>query len=65
MTDTLAPGAVLVPTHCPKCRSTAVTTVSKVVSAESYWRCGGCGEVWNAGRRRETTEYRPIRHGWR
>jgi transposase-like protein len=65
MTDTLAPGAVLVPTHCPKCRSKAVTTVSKVVSAESYWRCGGCGEVWNAGRRRETSEYRPIRPGWR
>jgi transposase-like protein len=65
MTDTLAPGAILVPSHCPKCRSKAVTTASKVVSAESYWRCGGCGEVWNAGRRREAGEHRPIRPGWR
>jgi len=65
MNNTLAPGPVIVPTQCPKCRSQEVTTVSKVVSAESYWRCGGCGEVWNAGRRREQTGYAPVRHGWR
>ena len=65
MKDTVAPAIVIVPAHCPKCRSQAVTTVSKVISADSYWRCGGCGEVWNAGRRRESTGYQPVRPGWR
>jgi transposase-like protein len=65
MHETVTPGPVIVPSQCPKCRSLEVTTVSKVVSAESYWRCAGCGEVWNAGRRREQTGYRPTRPGWR
>ena len=40
------------PTECPACRSSDVKTTSKVVNAESYWRCESCGEVWNAARRR-------------
>ena len=65
MNETSAPPAIIVPAYCPKCRSREVTTTSKVVSAESYWRCGGCGEVWNAGRRREASGYAPVRPGWR
>lgn len=65
MNETIAPSPVIVPSQCPKCRSLEVTTVSKVVTAESYWRCGGCGEVWNAGRRRETSGYTRARTGWR
>ena len=42
---------VAAPSQCPACRSTDVKTTSKVVSAESYWRCMACGEVWNVGRR--------------
>jgi transposase-like protein len=38
------------PTNCPACRSSAVTTTSKVVNTASYWRCTACGEVWNAER---------------
>jgi transposase-like protein len=64
MTDNSAPGPIIVPAQCPKCRSKDVSTVSKVVSAESYWRCGGCGEVWNAGRRRESTGYSRQRPAW-
>lgn len=45
------------PSNCPSCRSTDVSTTSKVVNAESYWRCAACGEVWNAGRRREGNRY--------
>jgi len=40
------------PTRCPSCRSNDIVTTSKVVSAEAYWRCCGCGEVWNATRLR-------------
>lgn len=40
------------PTRCPACRSNDILTTSKVVSADAYWRCCGCGEVWNAGRLR-------------
>jgi transposase-like protein len=52
--------AVTAPTHCPTCRSQDVTTASKIVNSETYWRCGACGDVWNAGRRREPRY--PYRH---
>lgn len=39
------------PPACPACRASSVTTTSKAVSAETYWRCESCGEVWNVGRR--------------
>lgn len=42
-----------VPSECPACGSSDVKTSSKVVTASSYWRCDGCGEVWNVGRRRD------------
>lgn len=42
-----------VPSECPACGSPDVKTSSKVVTASSYWRCDGCGEVWNVGRRRD------------
>ena len=45
------------PTHCPTCSSREVTTVSKVVTAATYWRCGKCGDVWNVERRREGSRY--------
>ena len=40
------------PTRCPSCRSSDLVTTSKVVSADAYWRCCACGEVWNATRLR-------------
>ena len=52
MNETRKPEGTATPGRCPVCRSEDVTTTSKVVSAESYWRCCGCGEVWNAGRHR-------------
>jgi predicted Zn finger-like uncharacterized protein len=45
------------PTRCPACRSQDVTTTSKVASADAYWRCGSCGEVWNVGRHRAGSRY--------
>lgn len=54
---------VSTPAYCPSCRSADVRTTSKVVSAASYWRCEACGEVWNAGRRKEAARYEPRR--WR
>ncbi len=52
--DTTAPSA---PTNCPTCRSIEITTTSKVINVETYWRCGACGDVWNVGRRRQGTRY--------
>jgi len=45
------------PSHCPTCRSRNISTVSKVVTAASYWRCEACGDVWNVGRRNEGDRY--------
>jgi transposase-like protein len=35
---------------CPFCRSEQVTTTSKSVSDSTYWRCHGCGQIWNPSR---------------
>lgn len=45
------------PSRCPACRSQDVTTTSKVVNADAYWRCCACGEVWNVARHREGSRY--------
>ena len=52
------------PSRCPACRSQDVKTTNKVTSAEAYWRCGDCGEVWNVARQRAGARYandRPFR----
>lgn len=43
------------PTACPSCRSSSITTTAKNPDATSYWRCGSCGEIWNVSRRDVTT----------
>jgi hypothetical protein len=35
---------------CPSCRSGRVTTTGNAESDATYWRCLGCGDVWNPGR---------------
>jgi transposase-like protein len=35
---------------CPFCRSDRVTTTSKSITETTYWRCQGCGEIWNQAR---------------
>ena len=51
------------PTCCPACHSVNVTTTSKTITAETYWRCSRCGEVWNVGRRENGSQ--GYRRGWR
>ena len=43
---------VAAPTYCPFCRSKDLRTASKVIDESTYWRCLGCGEIWNPGRLR-------------
>jgi hypothetical protein len=50
------------PLLCPACGSTELTTTSKSVNSSTYWLCGKCGEVWNAGRRQERNGY-SFRYG--
>jgi len=38
------------PESCPSCGSRAVGTLAKVITADTYWRCQGCGEIWNPAR---------------
>lgn len=38
------------PATCPFCRSRDVVTTSKHVTAEVYWRCQTCGQIWNPTR---------------
>ncbi|HJR59950.1 MAG TPA: MJ0042-type zinc finger domain-containing protein [Vicinamibacterales bacterium] len=53
------------PSQCPACRSSDVTTTSKVVTADSYWRCKRCGEVWNAARLSAASRFSASRNTWR
>jgi transposase-like protein len=50
------------PTRCPSCRSLAISTSARAPDEHAYWRCGGCGEVWNATRRDAARNTRPT---WR
>ena len=43
--------AVTVPGCCPACQSRSISTTARNPDENAYWRCGSCGEVWNAGRR--------------
>ena len=39
------------PTACPACQSSKISTTARNPDKNTYWRCGGCGEIWNASRR--------------
>ena len=52
--DNNRPGStppVAAPKSCPACASTTLASTAKVPTAESYWRCMRCGEVWSPARR--------------
>jgi predicted Zn finger-like uncharacterized protein len=51
-------GSTHVPSTCPACQSSAVTTTAKVPDVNSYWRCTRCGEVWNVARRHGVAAWR-------
>ena len=56
--DTLRnPDGTAPPLQCPGCRSRQVTTTSKKVNADTYWRCCDCGDVWNVLRQRAASRY--------
>ena len=38
------------PTVCPYCRSTRIAAPIGTTGPATYWRCDGCGEMWDAGR---------------
>ena len=40
-----------IPTVCPACQSRSISTTARTPDAHAYWRCDGCGEVWNVARR--------------
>jgi transposase-like protein len=52
------------PTSCPFCRSHQISTTSKNPDTASYWRCGGCGEIWNVERLQQASRHN-SRAGWR
>jgi transposase-like protein len=35
---------------CPYCRSTRIAAPIGTTGAATYWRCDGCGEMWNQSR---------------
>jgi predicted Zn finger-like uncharacterized protein len=37
-----------IPSACPACQSSSITTSAKSPDENAYWRCVKCGEVWNA-----------------
>ncbi len=54
-----AGATVTPPAACPTCKSKELTTVSKTVTAATYWRCTTCGEVWNPERLETGSRYWP------
>jgi predicted Zn finger-like uncharacterized protein len=54
-----------VPTVCANCQSSAIVPTSKLASAESYWRCLNCGDVWNPTRSETRPEVRRYRVDYR
>jgi ribosomal protein L37AE/L43A len=50
------------PEACPFCQSKAVGTIAKEITASTYWRCQGCGEIWNPARLVDMRQ--PHRRQW-
>jgi len=50
-------------TQCPFCESDRVASTDKSATPDSYWRCQGCGEMWNPGREARSQPRRPD--SWR
>jgi len=38
------------PERCPFCQSLKILATAKTVTESTYWRCEGCGEMWNPAR---------------
>jgi transposase-like protein len=38
------------PATCPFCGSSKISTTGEKPDQSAYWRCEGCGDVWNVGR---------------
>ena len=62
-TSTSASGTAALPAACPACRSASISTMAKSPDETSYWRCAGCGEIWNVGRR--DSDNGGASNGWR
>ena len=50
MTGTDAERNVVAPGKCPFCHSHDIGATGKKLTVDSYWRCHGCGQVWNPAR---------------
>jgi len=46
-----AAAADTTPAVCPACQSASISTTARTPDENTYWRCGRCGEIWNASRR--------------
>lgn len=51
--------AAPLPTRCPTCRSLRISTTARNPDEHAYWRCDGCGDVWNASRRASARNAEP------
>jgi predicted Zn finger-like uncharacterized protein len=38
------------PATCPSCHAADLTMTDSAVAAGANWRCGRCGQLWDAGR---------------
>lgn len=45
------------PAKCPDCGGRQLTTTSKAIDKDTYWRCLSCGEVWNRDRRNNGSRF--------
>jgi transposase-like protein len=47
MTAQAADSNVSTPSECPFCRSHDVGATGRKITADTYWRCHTCGQIWN------------------
>jgi transposase-like protein len=45
------------PAKCPHCGDRDVVTTSKLVDANTHWRCQACGGLWNIDRRGSASRF--------
>ena len=43
-----------IPTACPFCRATTLSSPTEKLDPHAYWRCEACGEMWNSARLQTT-----------
>lgn len=51
--------------ECPFCQSRNIAATGDTGSSSTYWRCHGCGEIWNPTRPAQPSRHRSWQQPYR